>query len=148
MNRAPKHSAKPAKAQRIIIVFASGLKHNRSDMHRRSKPQVESNARRYLEGLARRFAEFPGVRAGVLAGSRSVGTDDPQSDFDLYVYTSAEIPVEFRRALLGERAEIDNRFWEPGDEAHDLTRGLKLDIMYRSPQWIEEQLDRVLVGTK
>jgi predicted nucleotidyltransferase len=113
--------------------------------NRRSNDLVESKSRQYLLHLARRFAEFPYVKAVVLAGSRGGGTSDPESDFDIYVYASAEVPVEFRRTLLGEGAEIDNRFWEPGDEASDLAAGLKLDIMYRSSKWIEDQLDRVLV---
>jgi predicted nucleotidyltransferase len=111
----------------------------------RSNDLVESNSRQYLVHLARRFAELPFVMAVVLAGSRGGGTSDPESDFDIYVYASAEVPAEFRRVLLGDGAEIDNRFWEPGDEANDLAAGLKLDIMYRSPTWIEDQLDRVLV---
>jgi predicted nucleotidyltransferase len=113
--------------------------------NRRSNDLVESNSGQYFLRLARRFAEFPYVVAVVLAGSRGGGTSDPESDVDIYVYASAEVPVEFRRALLGDGAEIDNRFWEPGDEASDLAAGLKLDIMYRSPKWIEDQLDRVLV---
>jgi len=55
-----------------------------------------------------------------------------------------EVPIEFRRTLLGENAEIDNRFWEPGDEWSDPSTGTQIDIMYRSPEWIEEQLNRVL----
>ena len=113
--------------------------------NRRANDLAESNSAQYLLDLARRFAEFPCVKAVVLAGSRGGGTSDPESDFDIYVYASAEVPVEFRRALLGDGAEIDNRFWEPGDEASDLAAGLKLDVMYRSPKWIEDQLDRVLV---
>jgi predicted nucleotidyltransferase len=105
---------------------------------------LKETSRKHLDPLARRFAEVAGVMAVALAGSRGSGRDDQQSDFDIYVYTSAEIPPQFRRALLGSKAEIDNRFWEPGDEAVD-DSGLRLDIMYRSPQWIEEQLDRVLV---
>jgi len=111
----------------------------------RSKDLVESTSRPYLLHLASRFAKFPHVIAVVLAGSRGGGTSDRESDFDIYVYASAEVPVEFRRALLGNGAEIDNRFWEPGDESYDLAAGLKLDIMYRSPKWMEDQLDRVLV---
>jgi len=113
--------------------------------NRRSNELVESNPGQYLLHLARRFAELPYVKAVVLAGSRGGGTSDPESDFDIYVYASGEVPVEFRRALLGDGAEIDNRFWEPGDEASDLATGLQLDIMYRSPQWIEDQIARVLV---
>ena len=110
-----------------------------------SNDPVESKSRQYILHLAQRFAELPYVVAVVLAGSRGGGTSDRESDFDIYVYASAEVPVEFRRALLGAGAEVDNRFWEPGDESSDLANGLKLDIMYRSPKWIEDQLDRVLV---
>jgi predicted nucleotidyltransferase len=113
--------------------------------HSRSKELAESKSRPQLLQLASRFAEFPYVIAVVLAGSRGGGTSDPESDFDIYVYASAEVPLEFRRVLLGDGAEIDNRFWEPGDESNDLAAGLKLDIMYRSPKWMEDQLDRVLV---
>ncbi|MBZ5654122.1 MAG: DUF4037 domain-containing protein [Acidobacteriia bacterium] len=114
-------------------------------MPNRHRDLMESKSRPYLQHLAQRFAEFPSVVAVVLAGSHGGGTSDLESDFDIYVYASAEVPVEFRRDLLGDDAEIDNRFWEPGDEAVDASSGLRLDIMYRSPTWIEDQLDRILV---
>jgi predicted nucleotidyltransferase len=113
--------------------------------HRHSHERVGSKSALYLERVVQRFGELPQVAAVVLAGSRGGGTSDPESDFDIYVYASAEVPVEFRRALLGDGAEIDNRFWEPGDESSDFASGLRLDIMYRSPKWMEDQLERVLV---
>jgi len=69
-------------------------------------------------------------------------------DIDLYVYATAEVPVESRRAIAAEfadRMEIDNRVWEPGDEWIDRNTGRAIDIMYRTPAWIEDQLARVLV---
>lgn len=98
-----------------------------------------------VERLVRRFSELPQVVAVVLAGSRAAGASDLESDFDLYVYTLSNVAVEFRRAIMGGAAEIDNRFWEPGDECSDPATGAHLDIMYRSPAWIEEQLDGALV---
>jgi predicted nucleotidyltransferase len=106
---------------------------------------VESSPGQYLLHLASRFGENAYVQAVVLAGSRGGGTNDLESDFDIYVYADAGVPVEFRRALLGDRAEIDNSFWEPGDEMTDPGADLKLDVMYRATKWIEDQLDRVLV---
>jgi len=106
---------------------------------------VQTESSEYqLHNLARRFGEIESVQAVVVAGSRGAGSADVQSDFDIYVYASNEIPHAFRRALLGDAAEIDNRFWEPGDETIDGS-GRRIDIMYRSPQWIEDQLDRILV---
>lgn len=103
-----------------------------------------SQFQRTLHRLAARFGELDSVMAVVLAGSRGAGSVDGLSDFDIYVYSSEEVPLEFRRALLGRQAEIDNRFWEPGDEAI-LDEALRIDVMYRSPQWIKDQLDRILV---
>lgn len=92
-----------------------------------------------------RLGQYPSVTAVSLAGSRAASSNDPDSDFDLYVYATAQVPVEFRRSLAGPDAEIDNRFWEPGDEWVDADSGAHLDVMYRSPSCIEDQLDRVLV---
>ena len=100
--------------------------------------------KRLITSFTQRLGEIGSVKAVVLAGSRGAGTGDGESDYDLYVYSEQEIPVTFRRGLLGDAAEVDNRFWETGDEAVDEATGARLDIMYRSPRWIEEQLDRVL----
>ena len=99
----------------------------------------------HVREIVDRLGQHPSVTAVALAGSRAASSNDPASDFDLYIYVTAEVPVEFRRALAGPGAEIDNRFWEPGDEWIDATSGAHLDVMYRSPAWIEDQLDRVLV---
>src|SRR5450755_407877 len=90
--------------------------------------------------LAQAFGAFPQVLAVALAGSRAAGAHDSFSDLDLYVYATREVPSDERRKLLGEGAEIDNRFWEPGDESFDPATGVRIDIMYRSPEWIERQL--------
>jgi hypothetical protein len=95
--------------------------------------------------LVQRFGELTQVVAVALAGSRGAGVYDQESDFDLYVYTLHDVAVQFRRALLGATAEIDNRFWETGDEWIEPATGTHIDIMYRSPEWIEDQLDRILV---
>lgn len=95
--------------------------------------------------LAARFGRLPQVVAVALAGSHGAGAGDARSDFDLYVYALREIPVAFRRSLAGPAGEIGNRFWEPGDEWTDPATGARVDVMYRSPVWIEDRLDRVLV---
>src|ERR1700682_3977665 len=115
------------------------------DMTDNNEKVLSADAWPIVRRLAQRFGELPQVVAVVVAGSRGGGENDPESDFDLYVYTLREVAVEFRRALMGEAAEIDNRFWEPGDEWSEPLTGTHLDIMYRSPEWIEDQLDRVLV---
>jgi predicted nucleotidyltransferase len=92
------------------------------------------------------MAAWPEVEAVALGGSRAAASADEGSDIDLYVYGAAPPAVERRLALTaGARAEVDNRFFEPGDEWVDVSTGIHLDVMYRTPAWIEADLDRVLV---
>jgi hypothetical protein len=101
----------------------------------------------WMQSIAARFAVFPQVTAVALGGSEGAGETDTLSDIDLYVYADAAIPVEARRTIAGDfadRIEIDNRFWEPGDEWIDRASGRGVDTMYRTPAWIEDQLARVL----
>jgi predicted nucleotidyltransferase len=107
--------------------------------------EASADSLSFARQIAEQFRQFESVKAVALAGSRAAGANDADSDYDFYVYSEQEIAPAFRRQLLGEGAEIDNRFWELGDEAPDSATGARLDIMYRSPRWIEDQLDRVLV---
>lgn len=101
-----------------------------------------------LQGIATEFSRLPEVRAAVLAGSKAGKLADERSDIDLYIYADTE-PAEIWRAGLasrfGETISIGNRFWETGDEWVAKRTGTVVDIMYRSPDWISDQLDRVLV---
>jgi hypothetical protein len=100
------------------------------------------------QAIADKFGALPQVVAVALAGSRTAGASNETSDYDFYVYVRDNISVEIREAIareFAERMEINNQFWEPGDEWIDSVSGCGIDIMYRTPQWIEKQLDRVLV---
>ena len=97
--------------------------------------------------IAAQYGTLSQVEAVTLGGSWASGTAEPGSDIDLYVYTTAEIPVQVRAGLVQARAayaEIDNQFWEPGDEWIEAETEIHVDVMFRSTAWIEEQLDRVL----
>ena len=98
--------------------------------------------------VAAAFANLPEVVAVAKAGSGVTGAADEQSDIDLYVYTSAPLAMADRIAVatnFATRVEVGNDFWEPGDEWLDTQTGRHVDVMYRTPNWIEEQLERVLV---
>lgn len=98
--------------------------------------------------LAERYASIPTVEAVALGGSRASRSADGASDLDLYVYARGEVAPGVRAAVAragGERLELDNRFFEPGDEWIDAATGLHVDVMFRTTGWIKDQLDRVLV---
>jgi GNAT superfamily N-acetyltransferase/predicted nucleotidyltransferase len=105
------------------------------------------SARFLARDIARQYGALPQVEAVALAGSHIAGTTDDRSDIDLYVYSRAEISIDARAAIATAQAasaEIDNRFWEPGDEWVDVRTSIHVDVIFRSVEWIEEQLDRVL----
>jgi len=110
-----------------------------------------SSQAQLISTLARRVAEqfacLPQVEAVALAGSRMSDFSDAESDVDLYVYVTEDIPLKTRAEIAGRapRAEIGNATWEPGDEWIDAESGLSVDVMYRHARWMEEQLNRVLV---
>jgi hypothetical protein len=97
--------------------------------------------------VAARYSALPHVEAVALAGSHTTQVAESGSDIDLYIYWHAEIPLQVRRAIASvsaTRVEVNNQFWEPGDEWIDEASGIHVDVMFRHTRWIEEQLERVL----
>lgn len=93
------------------------------------------------------FSHLPGVKAIVIAGSVAAGTADEHSDIDAYIYSDQELPLAERHRIALGQAEtmfLDNRFWELGDEWIHRDSGVEIDITYRTPRWIEDDLERVL----
>lgn len=97
--------------------------------------------------VAAACAALPEVVAVALGGSLASGAAGEGSDVDLYVYARVEPPLAAREPLLegAPRAELGNRAFEPGDEWVDPASGRHLDVMYRTPSFAEDELDRVLV---
>ncbi len=109
----------------------------------------ETPALKLARRLAELFANLPEVEAVALAGSLTGGLIDQASDIDLYVYTTSEIPLQARMAIVEKtgatQADMDLRFWDLGDEWYDAEIGLEVDIIYWDTGWITGQIDRALV---
>jgi hypothetical protein len=94
------------------------------------------------------FQNLEQVVAIALGGSSANQQTDDQSDLDIYIYITADIPLEFREKLAQSRAsriELNNQFWETGDEWIERDSGMHVDIMYRHKDWLEAELQRRLV---
>jgi predicted nucleotidyltransferase len=106
-----------------------------------------SERRALAQEIASRFAGLPEVEAIAIGGSTASGLAGPASDIDLYVYRTEEIALATRAHLIepqASRIELDNRSAEPADAWIERASGIAVDLIYRHPDWIEEQLDRVL----
>ncbi|MBV9792180.1 MAG: DUF4037 domain-containing protein [Chloroflexi bacterium] len=101
-----------------------------------------------VQTIVERLRALPQVWALALAGSQSTIRADVRSDFDIYVFIDAAVPVALRAELareFAERMEIDNQFFGPGDEWIEAATGTKVDLIYFDVPWFEDQVERVLV---
>jgi predicted nucleotidyltransferase len=100
--------------------------------------------------MADLFSRFPQVEAVAVSGSITSGAlTDLASDIDLYVYTSAVIPIDARLALVeaaggASRADMNLDYWDLGDEWFHAPSGIEIDVMYWDTRWIEEMIARVV----
>ncbi len=100
------------------------------------------------ERVAAQFQALPQVTAIALGGSAAGGVKDHHSDIDLYIFTTALVPLERREAIvnhLGARQRnLNLTFWDLGDEWYDLETGIEVDVIYWDQAWIEDQIAAVL----
>ena len=98
--------------------------------------------------LADQYDRLPQVLAVALSGSLAAGRHDPDSDIDLYVFTTAPVDLETRRAIIDQRGatrlDLGLDFWDPGDQWFDAPTGIEVDIMFWDRTWIQDRLQAVL----
>lgn len=94
------------------------------------------------------FIKLDEVDGIVLAGSHATNTDDKDSDYDIYMYTSEGISVEARKAITDKYfsyMELNNNFWETEDDGFLKEDNIPVEIIYRDLKWIDGMLNRTLV---
>jgi len=95
-----------------------------SDKHDRLNQNIQSTGPRdVIQRLTQAFGKLPQVLAVVLGGSRAAATSDVASTTISTCTRSGKLR-RFSRTLVGESAEIDNRFWNPATSGaiHPLAR--------------------------
>ena len=96
--------------------------------------------------LFRELSALDQVEALALGGSRAGDCFDASSDYDVYLYCTAPVPVEVRRDILSRycgRMELGNHFWEQEDNC-TLNSGVDIDILYRSLDAFTAEVARVV----
>lgn len=86
-----------------------------------------------VDQLFQELCNLPEIEALALGGSRAGENFDAASDYDVYLYCTALVPVETRRGILSrycEVLELGNHFWEYEDNCR-LKNGVDIDLLYR-----------------
>ena len=103
----------------------------------------------FIEDVAGRLAELPGVVAVSLGGSRATGTHRPDSDWDLAIYYRGRFePAELRAiGWDGEVSELGE--WGGGvfnGGAWLTVDGRRVDVHYRDLDVVEHELTEARAG--
>jgi len=108
-----------------------------------------------LQALVDDLAAIADVDSILLGGSRARGEADKASDYDIYIYSEADIPADIRKPIIDRHMapgyELDNRYWETEDDGVLAANDIPIDIIYRSLSWLtghlDDLLDRYSAGT-
>lgn len=98
-----------------------------------------------LRKLVRAYSGLPEVEAVGLGGSRAYFLTDAQSDYDLYIFTRAAVPLDTRREIANQfdsTPEIGNPWWGDEDALFDGNAGY--DLSFWNVQDFETHLRGVI----
>ena len=99
-----------------------------------------------FDSIIKQYTIFPQVEAISLGGSIASNMSDKISDFDIYVFVSADIPVEFRKKIVEKISslyEIGCEYFGPGDEYFVDDLNIQFDVMFVNMKWFENMLENV-----
>ena len=100
-----------------------------------------------VDNLLNDFSKIPEIEAILLAGSHSTGTNDKNSDYDVYIYSYSSIPIA-KRKLITDRyfkyIELSNTYWEEEDDGI-LFDDTEVEFIYRNIDFIDNSLNRTLI---
>lgn len=97
-----------------------------------------------IKQIVEEFKKNELVEAIALAGSLGSNSSDEMSDYDIYIYSNEPIEVEFRQKVaekFSDKFEINNQYFETGDEWILRDNSKVVDIMYRKPSDIEGNIN-------
>ena len=87
-----------------------------------------------INQLFNELSKLPQVEAIALGGSRAGTHYDEKSDYDIYLYCTAPVSEDERRAILSKYCsyvEYGNQFWELEDNG-TLSNGIDFDLLFRN----------------
>lgn len=101
-----------------------------------------------LLSLVEDFSKHELVDGILLSGSRTTQDYDKDSDYDLYIYSESEIPLEFREKIADKYfsyVELNNTTWETEDQGFFRKNNVQVDLVYRNIEFIEGVLEDIAI---
>ncbi len=104
-----------------------------------------------VRDLISKYNVLPGVKAVGIGGSRSAGSGDKTSDYDIYVFTEQEPSVEERLDIvrpISSKYEVGGDYFGPGDEYWVDSEDVEFDVMFFDTKWFEGIVNSVWLEGK
>lgn len=99
-----------------------------------------------MDRIINEYKTFDCVEAIALGGSSAAKTSDNVSDYDIYVFTTKEIPVKCREEIIkkySSKYEAGGEYFGSGDEFFVDSLGVQFDIMYWNKDWFGGVVENV-----
>ncbi len=90
-----------------------------------------------LSEILKQYEKFPQVMAIALGGSGAAKTSDLNSDIDVYVFVTEDIPISLREELvrkISSKYEVGGEYFGSGDEFFVDKLNKQLDVMFWNVQ--------------
>lgn len=100
-----------------------------------------------IKELVSEYMKLDGVEAITLAGSRAAGRNDSQSDIDLDLFITKDIPIQKRREIalkFSDEMEIGNEFFGSSDEFIVRESLIDVDVCFFKLDDIRQNLSGVM----
>jgi len=100
-------------------------------------------------GLIEELKKIDEVEGIILGGSRARDNFDKNSDYDFYIYSKTRVPKDKREEILEKYFldyELANTYWEEEDQGTLKEISIKVDLIYRDINWIEESLRNLIIN--
>lgn len=92
------------------------------------------------------YMQYEEVKAIAIGGSSAAKTSDLNSDIDIYVFVTRDIPIEFRKNLVekySSKFEVGGEYFGAGDEYLVDELGITFDIMFWNVGWFNSVVENV-----
>ena len=104
-----------------------------------------------LEKIISEFSKLKNVEGILLAGSKAVNTDDKNSDYDVYVYASEEISLEYRKNIYDKYCsymELNNTFWDTEDDGILKEDNIPVETIAKYTRLTVEEVNKIISVSK
>lgn len=99
-----------------------------------------------MNELIEKFKNFEQVQAIAVGGSSAAQTCDKNSDIDVYVFVTQDIPVAKRKEIIQKCStnfEVGGEYFGSGDEFLVDDLNVQLDLMYWNVDWFNSVIENV-----